>query len=680
MTAAKWITGAISLVALMLPVRAAAAPNIILITLDTQRADRMGFLGSKLGLTPNLDGLARHGIVFTRAYSQVPLTTASHATILTGTFPQFHGVNEFGKPLPAGVPYLPEILRQHGYRTAAFVGSVVLDPAARTAPGFDRGFDTYDAGFRTPAPGEDRFKTVERRGDKVIEHALTWLKKPRAGPFFVFINLYDAHDPYDPPPPYSVRFAKSLYDGEIAYVDACVGRLLTALRAQNLYSDTVFAIMADHGESLGGHGEQTHGIFLYDETIHVPLLFRLPEDRFAGKREVTRVGLVDVAPTLLETAGIGVPSSVQGESLLGMMKRRPSPAVLSGAKVDAATGRRTTADQPVYSESDYSRQAFGWSSLRALRTGKYLFIEAPRRELYDEAADPECVHNLASISPAISDTLAAQLNEFRRKSANPNATTSKIALDAKQAEQLGSLGYVASGSASAADVTKGEAADPKDKIQIANLMHEVLLNMEDGRYREAVPQLERILAAQPHLTVAETQMGIAFSRLKNFQKALPLLQTAVQQESDESGSIHYELGVDLFATGDLQGAAAAFEFAVTHAPQSPDSHYSLASVYAQLDRIPEAVTELQATLKLEPEHYSANLLYGRILALQGHPDDALPYLHKAAEAQPSSVDAHFFLADAYVQMNQTGKANSERAIADRLRAAAPAANRSASQP
>ncbi len=652
--AAKWVIGIISVAVLTLPLHAAAGvPNIILITLDTQRADRMGFLGSKRGLTPNLDALARQGIVFTRAYSQVPLTTASHATILTGTYPQFHGVNEFGKPLPADVPYLPEILHQRGYRTAAFVGSVVLDPAARTAPGFDRGFDTYDANFRTPTPGEDRFITVERRASEVIDHALAWLKKRPAGPFFVFINLYDAHDPYDPPAPYSERFSESPYDGEIAYVDSCVGKFLSALHAQSLDRNTAFAIMADHGESLGAHGEQTHGIFLYNETIHVPLFFRLPDDHFAGKRVETRVGLVDVAPTLLEIAGFAVPGAVQGESLLRSVERSsPAPSV----------------ERHIYSESDYSSQAFGWSALRSLRSGKYLFIDAPRRELYDEVADPECLHNLADSSPAVSDTLAAQLTKFRQESASSNANSAKPELNTKEAEQLGSLGYVTGGNSPGADVTKGERADPKDKIQIANLMHEALLDMEDARYQEAIPRLEQILAAQPQFTVAGTQMGIAFSRMKEFQKALPLLQAAITQESDESGSIHYELGVDLFATADLPGAAAAFAFAVAKAPQSPDSHYSLASVYAQLDRIPEAVTELQAALKLKPTHYSANLLYGRILALQGHAAEALPYLQKAAQVQPSSVDPHFFLVDVYNQLGQPEKAQSERAAVDHLKA------------
>src|ERR1700733_9265006 len=193
-----------------------ALPNIILITLDTTRADRMGFLGSKRGLTPNLDALARQSVAFTRAYAQVPLTPPSHATILTGTYPQFHQVNDMQTPLAADLPYGPEILHANGYHTAAFLGAIVLEPEPPYAPGFDRGFDTYDAGFHNEGPGEDRYQTTQRRGTEVIAHALAWLNQHSKGPFFVWIHLYDAHDPYDPPEPYKTRYSSAPYDGAIA--------------------------------------------------------------------------------------------------------------------------------------------------------------------------------------------------------------------------------------------------------------------------------------------------------------------------------------------------------------------------------------------------------------------------------------------------------------------------------
>src|SRR5258705_1076459 len=256
-------------------------PNILLITLDTTRADRMGFLGSTRGLTPALDAFARKAIVFSRAYSQAPVTTVSHATLLTGTFPPAHRVTNFGAPLPATVPYLPQLLHDAGYRTAAFVGSLILDPRNGTAPGFDRGFDVYDAGFRLRRPGDDRYRSVERRGDEVTARALTWLSAPPSrgrsggqappGPWFLWVHLFDPHDPYDPPADLKRRFAAAPYDGEIAAVDRLVGRLL-----ESTPPDTIVAIAADHGEALGDHGEDAHGVFLYDAVLHVPLPVRLP--------------------------------------------------------------------------------------------------------------------------------------------------------------------------------------------------------------------------------------------------------------------------------------------------------------------------------------------------------------------------------------------------------------------
>src|SRR5437899_729026 len=386
--------------------QAAFHPNVIVITLDTTRADRMGFLGSARGLTPNLDAMAQQGVVFSRAYAHVPLTTASHTTIFTGTYPQFNHVNDFGVPLSPKLPYLPDILHKRGYHTGAFVGSLILDPLDGTAPGFDRGFDVYDAGFHLRRHGMDRYKSVERRAGDVVDHALSWLSQVPSGPFFLWVHFYDAHDPYDPPSPYKERYAAQPYDGEIAFADACVGKLLDALRKRGLYDEALIAVMADHGESLGAHGENTHGVFLYDETLHVPLLVKLPLNRAAGKRIETRAGLVDVAPTLLNVAGVSPPAEMQGQPLMLSPK----------AGTDMSTSGLPE-DRPAYAETDYPHRAFGWSALRALRTGKYLYIQAPERELYNQESDAAAAHNLAPNAIAVSDTLAAQLQDFRRKTA-----------------------------------------------------------------------------------------------------------------------------------------------------------------------------------------------------------------------------------------------------------------------
>jgi arylsulfatase A-like enzyme/Flp pilus assembly protein TadD len=629
-------------------------PNIVLITLDTTRADRMGFLGSKRGLTPNLDAMARQGVVFSRAYAHVPITTASHTTILTGTYPQYNRVNDFAVPLSSRLPYLPDLLHAQGYHTGAFVGSLILDPLDGTAPGFDRGFEVYDAGFHLRRPGTDRYKSVERHASDVVNHALSWLSQLQNGPFFLWVHLYDAHDPYDPPPPFKARFASQPYDGEIAYADSAVGKLLDEIRKHALYDETLIAVMADHGESLGAHGENTHGIFLYDETLHVPLLIKLPASQAAGKRIDARVRLVDVAPTILQEAGLPVPKEMQGESLSALMKAAPG------------SGRATAEEErPAYAETDYPHRAFSWSSLRALRTGKYLYIRSPDRELYNQTVDPEAAHNLAAGSKAVADTIAAQLDAFRSRTSQTLIELAKP--DAEQMQKLQALGYVASDTAASHDDEKLNGVDPKTKIEIANLLHDAMFDVEDARYREAIPLLKRVLAEEPNIAIANMQYGMAQERLKNYAEAIPYLQKGSKLLPD-NGMGHYELGLALFETGDWQGAAPQFEAAVARAPRWADAQFSLAAVYARVDRVPDAMEHLDICLELSPDYYRANLLRGRLLSLLGKPAEALPNLEKAAEVEPDSREAHLFLADAYAQLGRSTEEKAERARAEKAKA------------
>jgi len=628
---------------------AAEQPSVILITLDTTRADRMGFLGSKRGLTPNLDALAKQSAIFTRAYSQVPLTTPSHATILTGTYPQFSQVVDLGSPLGKDLPYLPDILRKHGYHTAAFVGSQVLDPRSAAAPGFDRGFDTYDAAYHSRSPGEDRYHSVERRATVVVQHAVAWLQKQRGNQIFLWVHLYDPHDPYDPPPPFKAKYASAPYDGEIAYSDFAVGKLIAVLRADGIYDKAVIAVAADHGEALGEHGEQSHGLFLYDDTIHVPLLIKLPAGHSVGRRVTSRVSLVDLAPTLLRELGIEVPTAMQGTSLAGPMK------------ADGAT------DHPAYAETDYPYRAFGWSSLRSWRAGKYLYIDAPEPELYDQSSDPEAVRNLASDSAAVSDTMQSQLDQFRKKTSS--AAPSAAVLSPDQAEQLQALGYISSNSGKSEAEAKQRGTDPKDKVAISNLLHQALLNMDEEHYKEAIPQLQQLLNRDPNIALANLELGRAFNNVQDYTKALPFLQKAVELSPD-SGRAHYELGVALGETGDWAAAATQLEAAVPHAPDSEDMRFYLGMAYDELGRTSDAAKNFEAALKINPDHYRANLLLGRILGMQNEPAAALPYLQRAVKLEPDSPDAHKFLANVYTELGQEQNARREQAEADRLKAVA----------
>jgi arylsulfatase A-like enzyme/Flp pilus assembly protein TadD len=649
---------------------AAAPPNVILITLDTVRADRMGFLGSKRGLTPNLDTLARQSAVFTRAYSQVPLTAPSHATILTGTYPQFNQVADFQIPLARELPYAPEILRAHGYHTAAFVGAIILDPTARFAPGFDRGFDTYDAGFRAWHSGEDRYHTTERRGAEVMAHALAWLNQHPRGPFFMWIHLYDPHHPYEPPEPYKSKYASAPYDGEIAYTDSAVGKFLSQLRARGLYDNSVIAVMADHGEALGDHGEDTHGIFLYDETIHVPLVIKLPGTASAGKvskgtvstgkRIEDPVELVDVLPTILQAVKIPVPPEVQGESLLGMLTMKPKPASAASAEAIAAT----SPGRPAYAETDYPHRAYGWSSLRSLRTGKYLYIKAPRQELYDQLADPKAEHDLSSASTAVTGTLAAQLDAFRQKTSSSREAPTSV-VDPEAQEKLAALGYVASSGNVSGSGGKESGADPKDKIEIVSLTNQANFLMEDQRYQEAVPVLQRLIAREPEASRPYLQLGQCLILLKDFPKAVPELRKIVTSRPDLTVS-HFQLGMALLASEDIAGAVPELEIVVARDPRWERARLMLATAYLQTERVPDAVKQCEKVLEFDPNHYPTNLMLGRILLLSGDAEAALPKLEKAAALQPNAPEPHVLLTDAYDRLGRKTDAARERAEAKRL--------------
>jgi choline-sulfatase len=631
----------------------AAAPNVVLITIDTARADAMGFLGSKDGVTPNLDRLARQSIVFSRAYAQVPLTTPSHATILTGTYPQFNHLNDLGTSLAKNIPYLPDILRQRGYRTAAIVGSQVLDPRSAAVPGFERGFDTYDADFHSRQPGEDRYHSVERRASVVIDHAMAWLKQRPGGPFFLWVHLYDPHDPYDPPPPFNTRYTANPYHGELAYSDFAIGKLLTRLRAQALFDGTLIAVVADHGEAFGEHGERSHGFFLYDETVHVPLLIKLPRQYSAGTRIESRARLVDLAPTILLAVGIKIPGAMQGEPLLRLTKQG----------LVARQSANPSYAPPAYSETDYPHRAFGWSALYAWRAGKYLYIDAPQPELYDESADPAQVHNLAVISKAVADTMASQLQEFRRNTSG--AKTTGPELNSEQLEQLQALGYVTSGFGHGSARGQDRGADPKLKIQIANWLHEALLSMEDDHFNDAIPRLEQVVKEEPTMPLANLELGRAWSSLGNYAKALPWLRKAVEL-NPESGRAHFELGMALAETNDWTGALPQVEAAVNRIPESDELHFDLATAYEHEGRLEDATHEFQSALRLNPEHYKANLMFGRLLGMHGDPGRALLYLQKAVKLQPESPDGHKFLANVYTELGQTETAQREQAEALRL--------------
>src|SRR6266446_1540411 len=498
----KFIAGVSLIFASFSFAAAASKPNLVLITLCSTRSDRMGFLGAKGALTPNLDRLAGESIVFEHAYTEAPGSVVSHATILSGAYPQSTGMTDIGGMLSSALPYLPDLLKTQAFRTAAFVGSIDLDPRNGLAQGFDRGFQTYDAGVRPPSVGtgaspvqakrslaassDQRSARTQRSPDQVVTSAAAWLTHIAQAPFFLWIQI----DPHS---------AATSYDAGIAAADAAIGKLLAILRQQKLDASTAVVIAASQGESLGAHGEETHGIFLYDETIHVPLLVRLPEAHPAAKRVAAKVRLVDIAPTLLEIAAIPIPSQMQGQSLLRI------------AKASSGGG---SGDQPVYSRSDLPQRGFGWSPLESWRAGKYLYVRAPKPELYDLTADPGAAHNLAQSSKATLDTMAAQLDSFDRHF-NGQPDKSSAELSSSEMQKLASLGYIGLQKSSGAAVAVA-GTNPKDKIATANKVLEATRALDrstpDLAIARAIAALESVISADPNLYLAQYTLGVALAR------------------------------------------------------------------------------------------------------------------------------------------------------------------------
>jgi choline-sulfatase len=567
---AGWIVyGIFALVFLSRCSLAENKPNIVLITLDSARADRMDFLRGRGGLTPQLNDVARQSVAFAQAFAQAPLTVISDATLLTGTYPQTHGASELGVPLAATIPYLPEVLHSHGYRTAAFVGSLSLDPRNGPFQGYDRGFDVYEAGFHQPQRGADG-RSIERSGEQVVARATDWLAANKQRPFFIWVHLNDAHAPY------------TSYNRGIGAEDAAVGRITAFLRAQKIYDDALVVVASNHGESLGAHGEQTHGIFLYDETIHVPLLLKLPQNKLAGKQINNRVRLLDIAPTVLEAAAVPVPSQMQGQSLLRV------------------TQGDSQADAPAYARGDLSHQGFGWSPLESWRAGKYLYVRAPNPELYDLSTDPGAAHNLAQSSKATLETLASQLQAFDSHFAKDGRPAAGPALTSSEMQKLASLGYVGLQKSGATVSASVEGTDPKDAIQAANQTLAAMIEIDDGKPEKALPILRQVAASQPNAYLPQYGAGLALMLQQQFSEAAAYLRKAVTLQPDSAWA-NYQMGLCLIKTGDFKSAAVHLEIATGRLPAFAAVHSTLADAYTHLGRNDEASRERSKASQLAPK-------------------------------------------------------------------------------
>jgi arylsulfatase A-like enzyme len=421
--------------------------NLLLITLDTTRADRLGAYGYHVQ-TPSLDRLAEEGVLFEQAVSPVPFTLPAHGSLFTGRFPPSHGVRGNGGVFDAGHTTLAEVLEAAGFRTAAFVGSYVLD----SVWGLDQGFDLYSDGFDAPEFTWLPRGQLQRPADRVADAALRWIHEAQSSRFFAWLHFYDPHAPYRPPEPYRTVHADSPYDGEIAFVDAQIGRVLRFLEERRLLDRTIVVAIGDHGESLGDHGEQTHGFFVYESVIHVPFIVRAPFSRIRGTRVSAVTRTVDVMPTVLDLLGLRPQPHVEGTSLAPLM---------SGVARDPGLH--------AYAETLFPRQRFGWSDLRSIRSGRFKLIAAPRMELYDLSTDPREETNLYDTHRRLGERLAARLHLLERRFGPARPEASAAPLSPVEAARLATLGYVAGRRlAGAASGGRQRLADPKDKIDEYN--------------------------------------------------------------------------------------------------------------------------------------------------------------------------------------------------------------------
>lgn len=620
-------------------------PDVFLVTIDTLRADHVHCYGYDKIATPAVDLLAQNGIRFTEAFTPSPITNTSHATILTGLLPADHGVTDFAVPLATTHATVAELLRKQGYHTAAFIGAVILDSNS-LAPGLDRGFDYYD-NFPQHPTTKSRWGRVERRGMDVVQHAEKWLTAHPTGPRFIWVHLYDPHDPYEPPPPYSGKYKDHLYDGEIAYADSALGQLLSYLKTRAWFDDSIMLVVGDHGEGLGEHGEDTHGIFLYDSTTHVPLIVKLPRSASAGVVVDSQVRTTDIVPTILDLAAVPVPDGLDGESLRSYFSGPGS-------------------DRIAFGETDYPLR-FGWAPLRSVRATGFKFIEAPRPELYDLHSDAQELHNVYTPWDAKVQKFRSQLAELRNKLPKQDQA-SPGAVGKGTTDELRALGYLGASDALTSTTVPEPSLlpDPKDKIQEQNLLHTAMLATDDGRTSDARLALEKVLQSDPKSPTALLQLGQLELDAGNGYKAADYLKRAIEaRPEDATAAFDYARALDL--SGDLPHARDALEAALKLNPSQFSARLLLGQICLRLQDPKAAEDQLEAALLLQPHNQDAQLALARAMMAQKEFPDAVDVLESLTKDQPRNAEVYDLLAQAYRALGKTTLAAQAQSRAKLLR-------------
>ena len=588
----------------------------MLVTIDTLRADRLGSYGNHGLPTPNLDRLAAEGTMAPDAMVHVPLTRPSHFSLFSGLLPSEHGIRDNVSNVRAPeTPLLAEVLQTAGFRTAAFVSSIVL--ASHT--GLNRGFDTYSDEFETEAGRTFFASELQRRGDETVEEAVSWLESNAPGPearLFAWIHLYDPHEPYDPPEPYASRYAERPYEGEIAWTDELVGRIDAALTRLELRDQTLLTVTADHGEGMGEHREATHGFFIYQSTLAVPLLFRGPGVMPGGRLPVT-VRTIDLLPTFLELVGVPAPAGATfpGQSLAAALQgQEPPPAPVT------------------YAETLEPRLHYGWSDLRSVREGKWKYIQAPRPELYDLENDPGERRNLVEVEPSRVEALQASLGRIlaaESTARGPGSSGASLPLDLR--EKLGALGYM--GGAGAAD----PGADPKDKIDdfklATDLMQRGLVRLDEEDFAGSVELFQDLLGLGVRSFELHFYLARSLLALKRHREAAVEFEQAVGFEPG------YPSGWEGLADcrvvlGDLRGAVEAIRSGQESSPRDARLRKREARLWRRLGEPEKARRAYESALPLAPDDALLRVHYGELLRDTGEVEEAIRRLREAVELDP----------------------------------------------
>jgi arylsulfatase A-like enzyme/Tfp pilus assembly protein PilF len=609
--------------------------NIILVTFDTTRADRLGLYGYQGGMTAGFDEFARRGVVFDRAYSPAPTTLPSHATMLTGLYPPEHGLRVNGSgQLNAQIPLLPEILQKSGYDTGAFVSAAVLE----SQYGLNRGFETYDDFLPRKKPGS-RFSEPRRDGQDVMHSAMKWLRQRVSRPFFCWVHLYDAHGPYDARREiYGSQFLDQPYDAGIAWQIHQFETLMKYLKESKLDANTLVVIAGDHGEGLHEHLETDHGMLVYNSTLRVPLVFVGPRVGRPGHRVKEVVSLVDLTPTLLDLLRIPAPKHVSGRSLV---------AALKGQAI---------ASRDCYAETDTPFTYNHWAPLRTVITDRWKYIQTTRPELYDLEQDPDELTNLAETAVAefqqLSDRLALLEESFVL------ATEENLNLSEKDRAKLLSLGYLSAGKGGKAD---GVAADTevlrdiKDMLPFQAKYDEARQRISEGELDAAIELLKQIVDATNDFPAASFLLANTLAQVGRLDEAKPIYQSVLAQRADFVIA-HLNLGKIFSTQGDFKQAAVEFRAYIAAIPDSAPGHFELASALANLQEFEEAISSYRQAIQLAPQFVAANVSLGQLLITLQRFSEAQPFLEQAIQHEPNSAAAHANLFLAMAQTRQTAKA------------------------